>query len=273
MSRRGCRQSQQVLDFWTTVRSIDRCLHLALVVLYVLAAAMPPYEFDVRRISLAIGQGGSISRAHRVQRSQYLHQHAARLEMHSLAAMSLINGKDGWWMGGLIGKSVIGWHSLWLRCWWAVLRRASRTRVGSVGALRDCGYQCPQCPCDIDRFDRRGVWYVHRRQRDLRYRDAIESFQVVGAADIFVGRCGSGCKVSWLLYAVVPCGVALVLLRRREGVLPAVVGLSITCLPWYAKNTVLTGQSILSAGLFTVRRQRSRRSNGLTVVGCASRSC
>ncbi len=67
---------------------------------------------------------------------------------------------------------------------------------------------------------------------------------MVGAADILVGRCGCGCQVSGLFFAVAPCGIALVLLRRREGVLPALVGMSITCLPWYAKNAVLTGNPV-----------------------------
>ncbi len=104
---------------------------------------MPPYEFDVVEYHLQSAkefyQQGHIGfNDHNIYINMPL-----GLEMHSLAAMSLINGKDGWWLGGLIGKSVIGWHSLLAAMLVGGLRRASRTRVGSVGASRDCGYQCP----------------------------------------------------------------------------------------------------------------------------------
>lgn len=85
---------------------------LALAVVYVLGAMMPPYEFDVVEYHLQgakeFFQRGSIGfNDHNV----YLNMPLG-LEMHSLAAMSLVNGEDGWWLGGLIGKTIIGAHAL-----------------------------------------------------------------------------------------------------------------------------------------------------------------
>jgi len=87
-------------------------LTIVLAVIYGLGVMMPPYEFDVVEYHLQgakeFFQSGSIGfNDHNI----YLNMPLG-LEMHSLAAMSLVNGSDGWWLGGLIGKAVIGAHAL-----------------------------------------------------------------------------------------------------------------------------------------------------------------
>jgi len=87
-------------------------LTIVLAVIYGLGVMMPPYEFDVVEYHLQgakeFFQSGSIGfNDHNI----YLNMPLG-LEMHSLAAMSLVNGSDGWWLGGLIGKTIIGAHAL-----------------------------------------------------------------------------------------------------------------------------------------------------------------
>ncbi len=92
-------------------------LTLLLALVYGLGVMMPPFEFDVVEYHLQSAkefyQLGFIGfNDHNIYVNMPL-----GLEMHSLAAMSLIGGADvdapdGWWMGGLVGKAVIGSHSL-----------------------------------------------------------------------------------------------------------------------------------------------------------------
>ncbi len=87
-------------------------LTVALGCIYVLGVLMPPYEFDVVEYHLQSAkefyqQGFLGFNNHNIYVNMPL-----GLEMHSLAAMSLVNGEDGWWLGGLIGKTIIGGHAL-----------------------------------------------------------------------------------------------------------------------------------------------------------------
>ncbi len=228
-------------------------LTLALAVLYACAAAMPPYEFDVVEYHLQSAkefyQQGYIGfSAHNIYINMPL-----GLEMHSLAAMSLVNGEDGWWLGGLIGKSIIGSHSLlaalliggfvarklnsrWLGwcaagLWFSVPGNAHVTSTGLIDAALGT-YIVASAICAMEMQSNRSKWLV------------LLAFLFAGAA--------AAAKYPGLLYAVAPCALVLVLLRRFDGVLPAVVALLLTCMPWYAKNAVLAGNPIypLAYGLF-----------------------
>ncbi len=92
-------------------------LTIVLAVTYGLGSMMPPFEFDVVEYHLQspkeFYQLGHIGfNDHNIYANMPL-----GLEMHSLAAMSVFGGSnvnepDNWWLGGLIGKAVIGAHSL-----------------------------------------------------------------------------------------------------------------------------------------------------------------
>jgi hypothetical protein len=85
---------------------------VTLALMYILNAAMPPFEFDVVEYHLQgpkeFFQAGRINYvAHNV----YLNMPLG-VEMHSLAAMVTVGGSDGWWWGGLAGKMISGLLSL-----------------------------------------------------------------------------------------------------------------------------------------------------------------
>jgi hypothetical protein len=86
-------------------------LTVVLGVIYLFAVVMPPYEFDVVEYHLQSAkeffQQGYIGFSpHNIYMNMPL-----GVEMHGLAAMSLVNGEDGWWLGGLIGKTIVGCHA------------------------------------------------------------------------------------------------------------------------------------------------------------------
>ncbi len=80
-------------------------------VVYLLGSMVPPWEFDVLEYHLQAPkefyqQGAIRFNDHNVYANMPL-----GAEMHALAAMVLIGGDQGWWYGGLIGKTILGFFS------------------------------------------------------------------------------------------------------------------------------------------------------------------
>ncbi len=257
-------------------------LTIALVIVYALGAMMPPYEFDVVEYHLQSAkeffQKGSIGFS---DHNIYINMPLG-LEMHSLAAMSLVGGADGWWLGGLIGKAIIGAHSLiaaallggfvarradsqWIGwcaagLWLAVPGNAHVAMAGLIdAAMGACivasvlglielarQVRCDSVdPTENNRTDNNRSEFEHR-----------ESWLIL-LIFVFAGA-STAAKYTGLLYGVLPCLVATVAIVVHRGrysdanwlaivkrwSVPLVCGLTLTCVPWFAKNAVLAGNPV-----------------------------
>ncbi len=260
-------------------------LTMVLAVIYGLGAMMPPYEFDVVEYHLQgakeFYQSGVIGfNDHNI----YLNMPLG-LEMHSLAAMSLVNGSDGWWLGGLIGKAVIGSHALlaaglvggfvarktnsWW-CGWSVaglwLAVPGNAHVATTGLIDAAlgAYVLASVIALTELFEASAKAEGNRADR---------STWLVFAIFVFAGAAAAA-KYPGLVYGVMPalvamCWIAVRRLRQSRvdedlkllstsGLnsrgfvwrwLGAVIGgLLLTCVPWYAKNLVLTSNPIYPLG-------------------------
>ena len=246
-------------------------LTIVLAVIYGLGAMMPPFEFDVVEYHLQSAkefyQLGYIGfNDHNIYVNMPL-----GLEMHSLAAMSLVGGAnvnspDGWWLGGLIGKAIIGAHSLiaalliggfvarktdsrWMGwcsagLWLSVPGNAHVATSGLIDAALST-YILASLVAVTELWQRlaNGSATKSRHSKWL----VLIIFVYAGAA--------AATKYPGLIYAVVPSiaavGTVLWVVPRAgrmalatQWIVPVVCGLSLTCVPWYVKNAVLTGNPV-----------------------------
>ncbi len=259
-------------------------LTIGLLTIYGLGAMMPPYEFDVVEYHLQgpkeFFQTGAIGfNDHNI----YLNMPLG-LEMHSLAAMSLVNGSDGWWLGGLIGKTIIGLHaflaaallggfvarktnSSW--CGWSAaglwLAVPGNAHVATTGLI-DAAMGTYILASAV------GLSELYVVRKSLRDPQSDRSTWLVFVICIYAGAAAAA-KYPGLIYGVLPCLVTIAgiaVMRMRElhenisgqsaswrgevserknwfvgrWMMAVVGGLSLTCGPWYAKNAVLAGNPV-----------------------------
>jgi hypothetical protein len=236
-------------------------------IIYVLGSLVTPFEFDVVEYHLQapkeFWKAGTITfNAHNVYANMPL-----GAEMHSLAAMTIIGGDEGWWWGGLVGKFVIGSYSIlgaslvggfisrqfgnWSG--WAaaalVLSAPGNSHVATAGLIDFvvAAYVLAML-----------VVFSHIRaatdQRDLGSGIFVLSLTAGAAA---------ACKYPGLIYAVLPMLVVVLWLISTARVDArtaiklsslAALGLCVTCVPWLAKNLFQTGNPVypLVSSLFHV---------------------
>lgn len=232
-------------------------LTIVLAIVYSLGAMMPPYEFDVVEYHLQSAkeffQNSSIGfNDHNIYINMPL-----GLEMHALAAMSITGGADGWWLGGLIGKAIVGAHALiaagllggfvarktdsqWLGwcaagLWLAVPGNAHVSMTGLIDAAMGTYIAAAAI----------GLTELAGKKQE-------HSAWLVLLISVCAGA-AAATKYTGLMYAVLPCVVAVIaigwqrlgpkwfgtMLKQWSG--PFAIGLLLTCIPWYAKNSVQTG--------------------------------
>lgn len=219
-----------------------------------LGCLMPPWEFDVVEYHLQapkeFAQNGAIGFVpHNIYANMPL-----GAEMHSLAAMTLIGGADGWWWGGLIGKSITGSFSLLAAALLGsfLARRLGRWSgwVGAALLLATPGNAHVSMAGLIDMVLAAYVLaatvattllWPQLRRGTARWSDGLLIGLLAGA--------GAACKYPGLLFAVVPIVATVCVALIRAGsrafalriCLAGAGGLAITCFPWYLKNLWWTG--------------------------------
>lgn len=247
-------------------------LTIVLIVIYSLGAMMPPFEFDVVEYHLQSAkefyQVGYIGfNDHNIYINMPL-----GLEMHSLAAMSILGGAnvqdpDGWWFGGLAGKAVIGIHSILgsLLIGGFVARRADSRWIGWCAAGLWLSVPGNAYVATAGLIDAALSTYILASlvavtelwQRLFERNDESvmrESKWIVLVIFLYSGAAAAA-KYPGLIYAVVPCFLAVVVALfivpeairislATKWLLPIACGLSLTCVPWYVKNAVLTGNPV-----------------------------
>lgn len=238
---------------------------ILIAALTLLGCLMPPWEFDVVEYHLQapkeFAQTGVIGFVpHNIYANMPL-----GAELHSLAAMVLVGGSQGWWWGGLIGKSITGSFSIlaaallggfiarkfgawsgWVAA--ALLLAAPGSAHVSMAGLIDMALAAYLLAAAVVTT----LLWPQLRSGTARWSDGLLIGVLAGGA--------AACKYTGLLFVVLPIVVAVVLAmvnsRRRPFALKiivgGVVGLALTCLPWYAKNLWWTGNPFfpLATSLF-----------------------
>lgn len=247
---------------------LGRLLPVATVlvaVLTLLGCLMPPWEFDVVEYHLQapkeFAQAGSIGFVpHNIYANMPL-----GAEMHSLAAMALVGGPEGWWWGGLIGKSITGSFSLLAAAllggffarkfgswsgWTAaalLLATPGNAHVAMAGLI-DMVLAAYLLSATVATTQ---LW-PQLRSGTARWSDGLLIGLLAGGA--------AACKYTGLLFVVVPIVVAVLFALVKAGrksfalrmVMAGLSGLALTCLPWYLKNLWWTGNPFfpLATNLF-----------------------
>lgn len=245
-------------------------LTIVLALIYGLGVMMPPFEFDVVEYHLQSAkefyQLGYVGfNDHNIYANMPL-----GLEMHSLASMSIVgesSAEEPWWLGGLMGKAIIGVHSLigalllggfvarktdsrWIGwgaagLWLSVPGNAHVAHSGLIDAALGT-YILASLVVVTELWQRLRNGAAEADMRSLRW--------LVLLCFVYSGFAAAA-KYPGLIYAVLPCFAAVITAIRlvpkasrfsvaKQWVLPMLVGLSVTCVPWYAKNTVLAGNPV-----------------------------
>ncbi|MEO8269288.1 MAG: hypothetical protein ABI557_06180 [Aureliella sp.] len=236
-----------------------------IAVLMLLGCLMPPWEFDVVEYHLQapkeFSQAGLIGFvSHNVYANMPL-----GAEMHSLAAMTLVGGSQGWWWGGLIGKSITGSFSLLAAAllggyiarkygaWsgWAaaalLLATPGNAHVAMAGLIDMVLAAYLLAAAVVTTL----LW-PQLRSGTAHWTDGLLLGLLAGGA--------AACKYTGLLFVVFPIAAAVSLALVKSGRKPfsmrivaaGFVGLVLTCFPWYAKNLWWTGNPFfpLATNLF-----------------------
>lgn len=230
---------------------------VALGGIYLLGSLMPPWEFDVLEYHLqAPKEFFQQARIDFLPHNVYANMPLGA-EMHALAAMVIVGGSEGWWWGGLIGKTVIGCHSLIgatllgsfvARYWgawsgWAagalMLAAPGNAHVAMAGLI-DMVLATYILALLIVATR---IWPTLQRG-DAGWAALILVFQMAGMA--------AACKYPGLLFAVLPLVIGVLSVRavwtnrslQMRLILASAVGLSLTCVPWYLKNWWQTGNPV-----------------------------
>lgn len=239
-----------------------------------LGALVPPREFDVVEYHLQAPkefyQAGHIGF---IPHNIYVNMPLGA-EMHSLAAMTILQDADPW-LGGLIGKAITAAISIvgaMLLGGWIAQRMGSFsgwsaagiwlgtpgiTHVAMLGLIDGvlATYVLATALTSLEWIKKWGQVSILSRMSANEIRD-LTPFCVLGGA-------AAALKYPGLIYATLP-GLLLIaveivrLLRHRQSgtafqmVMVATVALSLTCLPWYAKNWWLAGNPVypLAANIF-----------------------
>lgn len=239
-----------------------------LAAIYCLSMLQPPFEFDVVEYHLQTAkefyqQGGIRYNDHNVYANMPM-----GLEMHCLAAMSLVNGPDGWWWGGLIGKVIVGSISL----------LAAMLLGGYVSRL--CG--------QLAGWSAAGLWLAVPGNAHVAGAGLIDSAVAayllaaticgtllwqqasekqssplsLGLVFLLFVYCGTtaAAKYTGLVFVVLPGCIAMLWIaasansvrshsRQWLGIAAvAATALVLTALPWYLKNWALIGNPVFPLG-------------------------
>ncbi len=237
---------RSLATMWASKLVVVLCVAIATI--YVLGSSMPPWEFDVVEYHLQAPKefylNGTIAfLPHNIYANMPL-----GAEMHALAAMTIIGGADAWWTGGLIGKLIIGCHSL-LAAWLLGSYVAQRTCVWigwvAAGLLLACpGNGQVAMAGLVD--SALGAYILATVVACSRW-----STGRLFLASVLAGA-AAACKYPGLLYAVVPLGFFSIVQWMRvpnsknffQWSLACLAGLGITCGAWYAKNLAFTGNPV-----------------------------
>lgn len=240
----------------------------AMAGVYLLSGAMPAMDFDVLEYHLQapkeFQQAGAITF---VEHNVYSNMPLGS-EMHSLAAMTLTGGESAWWLGGLIGKTLIASYSLiaalLLGGW--VARKFSRVSGWAAAGLflASPGNIGVSTSGLIDMVLAAYVlaaiwvliWIVEQAT------DASQSPSAAGEAHpgqlsdllllmLLVGG-AAACKYPGVVFCLMPAVGALIILQLRGVIrfkLPHIwaataIGLGLTCAGWYLKNVIFTGNPV-----------------------------
>lgn len=254
--------AQNIFTAWA-VRFVP-ILGIGFAVFYCLGSVLPPWEFDVLEYHLQAPkeffQAGKISFVdHNIYANMPLGS-----EMHSLAAMVIIGGQDGWWWGGMVGKFVIGSHTLLAAM--LVLGFASRkfgswigwASAGLLLSAPGCMYVSPSGLVDmaLGAYLLAATWSVSHLYPTATC--AKQPFWFCLFATFTFAGGAAACKYTGLVCCVIPITLFIFInelwLRKPasqkvEGRVLAILSSSalaicITVLPWYAKNTVMTGNPV-----------------------------
>ncbi len=240
---------------------------IGMAMIFLWGSLVTPFEFDVVEYHLQapkeFWQAGEIRfNAHNVYANMPL-----GVEMHSLAAMTLVGGPQGWWWGGLIGKFMTGMFAIlaalllggfvsrWLgsNMGWAaaglLLSTPGNAQVSMAG-LVDSALGAYVLAMIV-------VWNLLKSTTD---HDSL----IVGVflSSLFAGA-AAACKYPGLVFAMFPllAMTARVLaspaarpsMQQKIGIALALcLGLSLTCAPWLIKNAWQTGNPVypLAASIF-----------------------
>lgn len=225
-------------------------LGLPFLLLILLGAMLPPWDFDVREYHLQVPkewfQAGRIAfLAHNVYGNMPL-----GAELHAVLAMVFMPGERAWWWGALAGKTVIACFApLAALGLLAAGRRFATPTAGVVAALVYLS----------------SPWVVHVSQAGL-IEGAVGCYSLLAvyALAIWAGDAGGGrrdqlllagflagaaaaCKYPPLLFVVAPLTLVAMFAHGRIRWQPAAIFLAAAlcgCGLWYAKNWVQTGNPV-----------------------------
>jgi hypothetical protein len=243
-------------------------LVMILAVFYLLSMMMPPYDFDVVEYHLqAPKEFYQIGRIFFCEHNVYNNMPLG-LEMHSLAAMSLVGGSDGWWLGGLIGKAIVGLHTLlaaaliggfvarlsnrwtgWSAAglWMAVPGNFNNACSGLIDSALGA-YIVAGCIVATQLIQSVSSGIGNSPSNELNQSDRRASTWMVFLLFLFAGFAAAA-KYTGLIYAVCPAtalvaGLAFrwpIVIPRPAWLIAIFCGIAVTCLPWYGKNLAFTG--------------------------------
>lgn len=237
---------------------------------YLGGSLLPPWEFDVveyhAQAPREFHESGSIEFVpHNIYSNMPL-----GAEMHTLAAMTILGGSDGWWWGSIVGKTVTGSYSLlaalliggfiartyskWFG--WAAaglfLAVPGNTHVALAGLI-DMAVGSYVLATLLTMVS------LRRSANKSSLDNRAPSFAGALLASTFAGA-AAACKYPGLVIAVLPlmallayqCAAHFEPKQMIKIVGATCLGLLLTCIPWYAKNFALTGNPIypLAYGLF-----------------------
>jgi hypothetical protein len=231
------------------------------IVMMLLGAILPPYEYDVREYHLQVPkewfqQGRIDFLPHNIYGNMPLGS-----ELTALWGMAFFGGDDAWWWGAIVGKSVMACYSLvTIAGLIAFGRRVHSTAAGVLAALAYgstpwilhvslVGYnEGPTALYFLTALF--AVWLAWRAG------DSAASVRLVGLAGFLAGA-AVACKYPPALFLVVPLGGWIVIqpflaarpdnwrltIGRRALVATAIflAGVSAGCGLWLAKNAALSG--------------------------------
>jgi hypothetical protein len=221
-------------------------LCVVLGALVMLGAMLPPVDFDVREYHLqAPKEFYQLGRITFLPHNVYANMPLGA-EMHALSAMAI---KRDWWLGALVGKTLIGSFALlgalgvWCaaRHWWGV----TAAWVGAALYLSTPWVVLVSTSGLIDAAV--GCYLVGALLAwGMAVEDRAQCTSWVAVAGWLAGAAVS-CKYPALLFVVAPLGLALVCWRkmftwRQVGVFALAV--SAGCGLWLMKNAVLTGNPV-----------------------------
>jgi len=239
-------------------------LGLPFLLLILLGAMLPPWDFDVREYHLQVPKewfhAGRIAfLPHNVYGNMPL-----GAELHALLAMVFMPGERAWWWGALAGKTVIA-------CF-APLTALGLLAAGRRFATHGAGVVAALVYISIP-------WVVHVSQAGL-IEGAVACYLLLAlyAITIWAGdKCGgrmeqvllagflagaaAACKYPPLLFVVAPLTLAAMFAHGRCRWQPAAVFLAAAlcgCGLWYVKNGVLAGNPVYPLVLGGISRTPER---------------